>query len=1475
MAPQAEHPLEEVKLAQSGYEAHDSIIISSDVDFEFQGFHGEGSQSDPFVIGGLIIESPSTCIQISHTSVYFVIENCYLSTTSLLTDTGVYLSDVTNGIVRNNSLFGCGIQIIEADETEVSNNQIKTPTHYGISVEQCTNIQILCNFIAYPNSDGIKAEDSINCVFSQNMIKGSVDGISIFNVQASEFTFNYIRDAQSYGIRIASGISNVLYANLLDSQNQSIDNGQSNRWDDNQSIGNYWRTQWDLNQITVEGTAGSKDRYPLQVDWSYWGWGHSLPAVYQIPLPYGTTAVQNKVGWIVWNYPGPITIYRDDTLIVDSTHRQSGFLYLDAAFLSNGLHDYVLSLYDSNEKMMWDFSRSLNVIDGLFVTYPDSPDNLTLSLAGSQVNLTWSSPSNDGGNPVIEYVVYRGIKPEEMAPIATVDTTESYQDNITNLGSFVFYAVSAVNGLGEGEISDYVCNLDSHDKIVIKGNSDFSDEGWSGDGTVSNPYSLSDFLIKTNTTAINITNVDAFFVIDNCWITYDGDGRGDNSGIEMVNISNGIIRSSVFANMERGVRISKSLNCVISNCTLNSNEYGILISRSENCTVINSLFRIGGSYGVYINESKFIDVVNSQFTAYSSGINAYSSQMCSINGCFLQGMSYGVRLSTCHDFSFLNCSFVELYRGVQIYTCKNLTLNQNLFNQTTYSLESYQSYGVSLTDSEISHSNQYRRGIYLEESTFSVFHNLSLRNSGISINGYNKTHWNHIFNNVSINGEPVGYFFGVEGVSINCSLYSECLISYCTDLNLTGEVPESMEYGCHIMNSSSIRIFNMLMVELEIRNSSTIVVQNVVNSSMNIVYSYAIQISNVILDNLYITDSTNCVVSNIELPGPGSLLTITSCSNLIIDLFEMHLMTWRWLGGYRDFLVGCDNVTFQDGTIDTEYGDLRVYGSIYTRFVNVNIGSLLRISQSNSSEISNCILSCHGTNILLYHSLNATISDCEMTGGGLEISGVEMYHWYHRIEDSTLNNQPILYFSNRSDLTFDEQQFGQAIFVGCSQIAIRHETFWYTSYPIQMAFCQQVDISNVEIYNDQGATYNSPQIYECSNIRVSEIDYYNHSARFLLRSSTDILVENCSFFYNSGLGVDGDSSTCTIRNCHFQDSDGISISRVFQCKITGNTLWYGFYGISIEWGNAIQIINNALEGDYGIYLHQSQNSVISYNSIISSKGQGVYLDHGGYNLYHRNRIIRSSYVGIRIWGEQNSTFVYNEIKENRQQGIFCDYGSFNRFYGNLLARNTEEDAVDNGVDNEWDDGEKLGNCWGFSESLYPSTIPGSAQSIDHYPLLSHDRELVSPVIAHRFNVSSRVSLEDIDTDILWCYWGTPGRIEVFVDGVAVKDEQCQGCGFQIISVKEYGLANYTLQITDSDGNVEISTIDLGAEIRLTQSILAGTLSVIGAGSLLALTILFDLKRRRKKFTKQKRKVENEKEELLEALEDLKATSHDD
>ncbi|KAA0002680.1 MAG: fibronectin type III domain-containing protein, partial [Thermoplasmata archaeon] len=90
------------------------------------------------------------------------------------------------------------------------------------------------------------------------------------------------------------------------------------------------------------------------------------------------------------------------------------------------------------------------------ITIPSAPQNVNATPGDSKVMLTWDAPTSDGGSPVTNYNVYRGITPGGETLVKMVGNILNYTDTGLDNGETYYYKISALNSMGEGPQSNEV-----------------------------------------------------------------------------------------------------------------------------------------------------------------------------------------------------------------------------------------------------------------------------------------------------------------------------------------------------------------------------------------------------------------------------------------------------------------------------------------------------------------------------------------------------------------------------------------------------------------------------------------------------------------------------------------------------------------------------------------------------------------------------------------------------------------------------------------------------------------------------------------------------------------------------------------------------------------------------------------------------------------------------------------------------------
>ena len=158
------------KVSLISYTHHTPITIVGNDDFSNQGWPGEGTVDEPYVIEGLNITSSSTCISISDTRVYFEIRNCLISSPSISDNTGIHINNATHGRIYDCVIdsHSSGIHLQRSDYCELMNNYAINSSESGIHLSftnDCTLFQNTANFNLI---HGFLLESAFNTTLIQN-----------------------------------------------------------------------------------------------------------------------------------------------------------------------------------------------------------------------------------------------------------------------------------------------------------------------------------------------------------------------------------------------------------------------------------------------------------------------------------------------------------------------------------------------------------------------------------------------------------------------------------------------------------------------------------------------------------------------------------------------------------------------------------------------------------------------------------------------------------------------------------------------------------------------------------------------------------------------------------------------------------------------------------------------------------------------------------------------------------------------------------------------------------------------------------------------------------------------------------------------------------------------------------------------------------------------------------------------------------
>jgi len=260
------------------YTPHTEITIWSDADFATQGWPGNGTLGNPYVIEGLYIVGDSDdCIRVYNTNAYFIIRNCEL--VGYVYPHSIRLDNVTNAIVENNVIYinVDGIYVWYCDNITLRNNICRDSSNQIMSIYYCNNILIENNSVyggehQIPYHGMIVAFCNNASIYNNSIYNIQMYGLGLAGCHKSSVFSNRIYDCDVYGIYVYTGsYNNTIELNYLNntSCNAKNINGETNVFQYN-----FWSnyTGVDINEDGIGDTpynaSGVVDLHPLM----YWPW---------------------------------------------------------------------------------------------------------------------------------------------------------------------------------------------------------------------------------------------------------------------------------------------------------------------------------------------------------------------------------------------------------------------------------------------------------------------------------------------------------------------------------------------------------------------------------------------------------------------------------------------------------------------------------------------------------------------------------------------------------------------------------------------------------------------------------------------------------------------------------------------------------------------------------------------------------------------------------------------------------------------------------------------------------------------------------------------------------------------------------------------------------------------------------------------------------------------------------------------------
>jgi parallel beta-helix repeat protein len=209
-------------------DVHEAIEISNDVELANVAVSGNGTKDNPYILEDWnIITSGVHGIYIHHTTTYFIIRNCWISTGYVNMIHGIFIEEVDDGTAR---------------------------------ISNCTTEK---------NDYGICILNSPSTIMANNTCQENNYGIRVMSSSYSMIYWNMIIENQKYGIHLDAGTSYVILHHnfFINNAYQAFDQYDGNQWYDNSTNeGNAWSDHQGTGAYEIYGGFNSRDPYPILLD---------------------------------------------------------------------------------------------------------------------------------------------------------------------------------------------------------------------------------------------------------------------------------------------------------------------------------------------------------------------------------------------------------------------------------------------------------------------------------------------------------------------------------------------------------------------------------------------------------------------------------------------------------------------------------------------------------------------------------------------------------------------------------------------------------------------------------------------------------------------------------------------------------------------------------------------------------------------------------------------------------------------------------------------------------------------------------------------------------------------------------------------------------------------------------------------------------------------------------------------------------
>jgi parallel beta-helix repeat protein len=1266
------------------------IVITSDADFISLGLPGTGHPKDPFVIENNWANiSGVTFISISDTSKHFIIRNNQFFSASTLSGIGIYLSNVTNGLITDNTFehMMYGIQVDDFSSFNLIRNNVITKVDTGIYVHEgsyfntlfnnsISNIDFIGIWTTSPVSSGIHPHNNVyqeNVItnapqwgigewltndsrYIDNVVSNSGKGLTLSSSINAEVTGNHLHD-NTYGIWVEQWSGERMSDSAIFTQNRLFDN----------TFGIYLR----------EGTNNVFDTNLIVNSTQYGFYSLSKERVSNIII--NNDFIDN-------NLPGSSQAYDDHSVNLYNNSYWSDHTNVDVD-PADGFADteyYINSPFELNDPFpVVSPHFILHTFSGAEIIQPNGGETLR-----GITEVIWTAGS-DSSYQLFYTLSYSPDGGVNWFDLVIDSTTTSYiwDTNTVDDGNNYLVRVFTDNKHGDTftNESDGTFTIQNVflDPVFINGDEAFSvlaeELGLPGDGSSEDPYIFENYVFRSSDSALfEVHHTTVYFIVKNNQL----DGlSGLYDGIVLNNVINAVFDNNSVTRSLNGFNLTDSSDITITDNDIFANDAnGILATNCNDLTINNNKVYNNGLDGI-----NFVNTHDSLIQGNQIFGNGFGS-----------GFSEEVRLSI-SGISSIKGLKAFFGSGIFLDPSNHNTIDQNnILGNSISGVQLMDSNFTTVSSNDINGNGAY--GIAVVNSSHGVFDDNDVLGNGYASADLGDNY--ATFSRLSVSGtDGLNAFFG-SGIFLDPS--SNNTVS---NSNIDGNADNG--------------------VFLSVTEDTVVTGNNITDNGIG---------------GIWVEESNDFEITGNTIGGNGELATLGLASaNGLNAFFGSGIFLDPSDGGLVSGNTIFDNTNnglhlFQTSHIDIEnnnIGSNDVHGvflensSSNTVFNNtIHENGLIQNTGASTAGIDSPLglKAFFGSGIFLDPSDDNNVTENTVFGNSQH--GIHL----QETDDSFVNGNTVS-GNNEHGVFLEDSSHntvkGNTITSNGQFIAVSSATGLNAFFGSGIFLDPATDnVVEGNVVNNNAENGIHLELTDNSQILGNNVSDNGINGIFLEGSSDNLLKQNrvtgngnsagvasisgLNAFFGSGIFLDPGSNN-TVEDNYVSDNAffGVSLLEMDDSKILDNEIVNnGVVGLSLQNSSS-----NLIQGN-DIGNNSQQPQLASASGLNAFFGSGIFLDPSFYNIFSDNNIFNNLF-GIQVEASSGNSFFGNIIKDNFEYGLFFDFfSSGNDASNNDFINNNEGDTQ------AYDDGgnDFSTNFWSdLEDPTEPYIIAGGAGSTDETP----------------------------------------------------------------------------------------------------------------------------------------------------------------